>query len=223
MEIKELLAGLLLIIKSNIILCGNIAVVIALACCNLSVKQKQTAILMGAGAIILQVYLTIILVSLFKIPYLHTIGGLFLGWLLIKLLVEDRNNNSEVSGDMTKETRMIIIAILIMSMGNTPAVAAASNGNLLLLIIGLALCMPIIIVSSKIIVWLMQRIPVLVYTGAGFIAWKAGEMAVNDVNQYVPQDLVWILPAVMVLFVTGYSWYKNRKKSRRVVESPAVE
>jgi len=182
MGVQEFITGLITICVVNLVLSGDNAVVIALASRNLPVKQRKLAIFWGsAGAIILRVILTIVAVMLLKIPYLQTVGGLLLIWIGIKLLVEEEDEDEmEASSNMITAIKTIIIADLIMSLDNVLAVAAASKGNYTLLIIGLAISIPIIIVGSQLLVWLMNKFPPFVYIGAGLIAWTAGEMINGD-------------------------------------------
>jgi len=182
MGAQEFIAGLITICIVNLVLSGDNAVVIALASRNLPAKQRKLAIFWGsAGAIILRVILTIVAVMLLKIPYLQAIGGLLLIWIGIKLLVsEEDEDDLEASSNMITAIKTIIVADLIMSLDNVLAVAAASKGNYTLLIIGLVISIPIIIVGSQLLVWLMNKFPAFVYIGAGLIAWTAGEMINGD-------------------------------------------
>jgi YjbE family integral membrane protein len=182
MGTQEIILGLINICIINLVLSGDNAVVIALASRNLAAKQRKLAIFWGsAGAIILRVILTIVAVILLRIPYLQTIGGLLLVWIGLKLLIDEEDeDNLEASSNMITAIKTIIIADLIMSLDNVLAVAAASKGNYVLLIIGLAVSIPIIIVGSQLLVWLMNKFPAFVYIGAGLIAWTAGEMINTD-------------------------------------------
>jgi YjbE family integral membrane protein len=182
MSIQEIILGLLNICIINIILSGDNAVVIALASRNLPGKQRKLAIFWGsAGAIILCVVLAVVVVYLLRIPFLQTIGGLLLIWIGIKLLTDEEDEEElEASSNMMTAIKTIIIADLITSLDNVLAVAEASKGNYLLLIFGLAISIPIIIVGSQLLVWLMKKAPAFIYFGAGLIAWTAGEMINTD-------------------------------------------
>ncbi|OPX84772.1 MAG: Integral membrane protein TerC family protein [Pelotomaculum sp. PtaB.Bin104] len=182
MGANEFIAGLLAICVINLVLSGDNAVVIALASRNLPDKQRKLAIFWGSfAAIALRVVLTIVAVMLLKIPYLQTIGGLLLVWIGIKLLVsEEDEEDMEASSNVVTAIKTIVVADLIMSLDNVLAVAAASKGNFTLLIIGLVISIPIIIVGSQLLVWLMNKFPAFVYVGAGLIAWTAGEMINTD-------------------------------------------
>ena len=171
----------------DLVLSGDNAVVIALASRNLPPKQRKLAILGGsAAAIILRVCLTIIAVLLLSIPFLHAIGGILLVWIGIKLLTSEVPEEDQASSrNMITAIKAIVIADLIMSLDNVLAVAAASKGNLPLLIIGLFISISITIVGSQLLVYIMNRFPAFVYIGAGLIAWTAGEM-INRDNRIAP-------------------------------------
>jgi len=100
----------------------------------------------------------------------------------VKLLIDSDEGDSAVdaSSNIMSAIKTIVIADLIMSLDNVLAVAAASKGNILLLILGLVISVPIIIAGSQLLVWVMAKIPVLVYVGAGLIAYTAGEMINGD-------------------------------------------
>jgi len=182
MGTEEFIAGLLAICVINLVLSGDNAIVIALASRNLPPKQRKLAIFWGSfAAIALRVVLTIVAVMLLKIPYLQTVGGLLLIWIGIKLLIDEESEEDlEASSNVITAIKTIVIADLIMSLDNVLAVAAVSKGNYTLLIIGLAISIPIIILGSQLLVWLMNKFPAFVYIGAGLIAWTAGEMINTD-------------------------------------------
>lgn len=178
----EFMTGLFAIMLINLILSGDNAVVIALASRNLPPDQRKKAIFFGsAAAIVLRVILTIVAVVLLAIPFLRAIGGLLLIYIGIKLLTDEEGDDDlEGSSNLMTAIKTIVIADLIMSLDNVLAVAAVSKGSYLLLIIGLALSIPIIIVGSQLLVWVMNKFPPLVYIGAGLIAYTAGEMINGD-------------------------------------------
>lgn len=209
------LVGIMMV---NIVLSGDNAVVIAMASRCLPKKQQRLAILWGsAGAIGLRVVLTIVAVVLLQIPYLQFFGGLLLVWIAAKLLLEDEScENVEASDSLWAAVKTIIIADIIMSLDNTLAIAAIAKGDYLLLIIGLALSIPLIIFGSQILVVIMNRFPIIVYIGAGLIAWTAGEMMVRDqkighyVTAYTPE---WLIPLAITVGVIAIGvWQKKFKK-----------
>jgi len=180
---QEFFTGLLTICIINLVLSGDNAVVIALASRNLPPKHRTTAIVWGSiAAIALRVGLTIVAVILLQIPFLRTAGGALLIYIGVKLLTDEEGDDDkmEASSNIATAIKTIVIADLVMSLDNVLAVAAASNGNIVLLIIGLAISVPIIIVGSQLLVWVMKKIPVFVYIGAGLIAYTAGEMINGD-------------------------------------------
>jgi YjbE family integral membrane protein len=210
--------ALLGIIGVNIVLSGDNAVVIALACRTLPKKLQKIAILWGcAGAVILRIILTLGVVLLLRIPYLQFIGGLLLVWISVKLLVENEEHSEvKCSSSFWGAVRTIIVADIIMSLDNTLAIVAVANGDIILIVFGLVLSVPIIIFGSQIIMKMMDRFPIIVYVGAGLIAWTAGEMLIRDtkVSVYLP-DFVnhWLPLGVTVLVIAG-GWLYNRIKLR---------
>ena len=214
----ELLMGLLQIIFVNIVLSGDNAVVIALACRNLSLKQRKPAILIGtAGAVVFRIILTIAAVYILKIPFLQFVGGLLLIWISIKLLIqEDEGEDIKSHSQLVDAIKTVIIADLIMSLDNTLAIAAVAKGNIILLSLGLALSIPLVIFGAQIIVMIMEKFPIIVYVGAGLIAWTAGELIKGDeqMSHYIPQIIVLWIPVTITILVVGGSFVFNRLKFR---------
>lgn len=170
------------IIFINIILSGDNAVVIAMAVRTLSPKQRQYGILLGtAGAILLRIGLTFVAARLLEVPLVKLCGGLLILWIAFKLLLgeSEENKDKEING-LRQAIITILMADLIMSLDNVLGVAGASNGNLLLLMIGLATSIPIVIFASNIITRLMDKYPVMVVLGAAVLGRVAGEMIVSD-------------------------------------------
>ncbi len=209
------LVGIMMV---NIVLSGDNAVVIAMASRCLPPKQQRLAILWGsAGAIGLRVILTVVAVVLLQIPYLQFFGGLLLVWIAAKLLLEDEScENVEASDSLWAAVKTIIIADIIMSLDNTLAIAAIAKGDYLLLFIGLALSIPLIIFGSQLLVVVMNRFPIIVYIGAGLIAWTAGEMMIRDqkvghyFTAYTPE---WLIPLAITAAVIALGvWQKKYKK-----------
>ncbi len=211
----EFLIALSQIMMVNIVLSGDNAVVIAMASRCLPAKQQKMAILWGsAGAIGLRVVLTLVAVTLLKIPYLQFAGGLLLVWIGIKLLLEEEHSEGiQASDSLWAAVKTIIIADIVMSLDNTLAIAAIARDNYLLLGVGLALSIPLIIFGSKILVVLMSRFPIIVYIGAGLIAWTAGEMMIDDpklgshILEYTPH---WLLPAAITALTVGLGYWRRK-------------
>ena len=179
-----LIIAILQIIAIDIILGGDNAIIIALACRNLPARQKWLGILWGtAGAIILRCILVFFASTLLTIPSLKLIGGLLLLWIGVKLLAdEDEIDEGAVkqSSSLWEAVRTIIIADFVMSLDNSVAIAAAAKGNMVLVIFGLALSVPIIIGGSAIILKLMQRYPIIISAGAALLGWLAGDLIAHD-------------------------------------------
>jgi YjbE family integral membrane protein len=216
------LAALLQVVLVNIVLSGDNAVVIALAARDLAPRHRKLAILWGSlGAVILRVALTIVAVQMLRIPYLQFVGALLLVWIAVKLLVEKdgpdeaQHANRNVFGAI----RTILIADVVMSLDNTLAIAGVAKGDEMLLIIGLVLSVPLIVWGSTLIMKIMDRFPVVVYLGAGLIAWTAGEMMDFDtaMQPYLPsllQKSFW-LPLGITIVVLAYGWWRNQRAGRK--------
>ena len=195
--------GLLKIIWINIILSGDNAVVIALAARSLPEHQQKKAIMFGSGAaVVLRIVLTVVAAKLLALSYLQIIGGLLLLWIGTQLLGgedEDEGEGGEKSG-LWVAIRTILIADLVMSLDNVIAVAAAAKGNMVLLILGLAISIPLVIFGSKLMIKLMDRFPVIVTLGAALIGWVGGETIVSDVAlQSIVEANHWMHTAFPVL------------------------
>ncbi len=204
----ELLSQILIIIGIDIVLGGDNAIVIALACRNLPVDKRNKAILLGTGlAIVVRVALTILAVYLLMIPYLQLIGGLFLVYIAYNLLTEDGDDVDKIRGGTTlfQAVRTIVVADLVMGFDNVLAVAGAAHGNIILVVAGLLISIPIIVWGSKIILKFMERFPIIIYIGAGILALTAGKMMTHEERI---QPLLesysysyYIIPLITIVFV----------------------
>ena len=176
--------GLVKIIWINIILSGDNAVVIAMAARTLPPHQQGKAVVWGsAAAVVLRVLLTVVAARLLAMPYLQIVGGLLLVWIGVQLLGEEDEGEegpAKHHGTLMIAIRTILIADLVMSLDNVIAVAAAAKGDMVLLILGLAISIPLVIFGSTLMIKLMERFPVIVVIGAGLIGWVAGEAVVSD-------------------------------------------
>ena len=170
------------IIMINIVLSGDNAVVIALACRSLPPSQQKKAIIFGSvGAIVLRIVLTFFAIYLLTLPYLKLIGAALLLWIGVGLLKgDDGEEDLEGHSNLAAAIKTIVVADLVMSLDNVIGVAAAAKGNVPLLVIGLVISIPLIIYGSTMILKLMARFPVIITVGAGLLGWVAGEMAVSD-------------------------------------------
>lgn len=176
--------GLFKIVWINIILSGDNAVVIALAARGLPPEQQKKAVLFGSGAaVVLRIALTVVAAKLMQLPFVEVIGGLLLLWIGVGLLKgedEEEDSRSVARQGMMAAVRTILLADLVMSLDNVIAVAAAAGGDMLLLILGLAISIPLVIFGSTLMIKLMERFPVIVTLGAALIGWVAGETITSD-------------------------------------------
>ena len=189
------------IIMIDILLGGDNAVVIALACRKLPQHQRLKGILWGtAGAIVLRVVLIAFALTLLQVPYLKLVGAALLMWIGVKLLVpqdEDGHAGIEGSDKLWAAVKTVIVADLVMSVDNVIAIAGAATGagsqhQLALVIFGLVVSIPIIIWGSQLVLKLMDRFPMIITVGAMLLGWIAGTMAQTDpaVKDWVPQTSV---------------------------------
>jgi len=177
--------ALLQIMVINVVLSGDNAVVIALACRRLSPRHQKIAFLWGSvGVVILMVALTGVVSYLLSLPYLEMVGSAMLLWIGVKLLMGEEEGGEdgkvEQKSTLGAAIRTIIIADMIMSLDNVLAMAAAAHGHLWMLIAGLVVTVPIILFGSALLMKLMERFPVFVMIGAALIGWVAGEMVISD-------------------------------------------
>ena len=173
------------IILANIVLSGDIAVVIAMAARRLPDSQRQKAIFWGsAAAIVMRILLTLVAVQLLAFPYLKIVGAFLLVYIGVQLLAEGEDGGGDdhksVKDGMAAAVRTILIADLVMSLDNVIAVAAAAKGNTALLIVGLAVSIPLIIFGSTLLMKVMDRFPIIITMGAALLGFLAGEMFVTD-------------------------------------------
>lgn len=170
------------IILINIVLSGDNAVVIALAAKSLPPRQKRLAVIYGsAAAIILRIVLTIFALQLLTLPYLKLIGAAALFYIGVQLLAaDDGEEDIEGHSNLWGAIKTILIADLVMSLDNVLGVAAAANGNVTLLIVGLAISVPLIVFGSTLVLRLMEKFPIIITLGAGLLGYLAGEMLFSD-------------------------------------------
>jgi YjbE family integral membrane protein len=170
------------IIWINVLLSGDNALVIAMACRGLHGRHRLWGMIIGAGiAVVLLIAFTGIVATLMALPYLKLFGGLALLVIAAKLLVpEDENNEIAAGATLWQAIRIVVIADIIMSLDNVIAVAAAANGQLPLLILGLAISIPMIVAGAALIMMVLDRFPILVWLGALLLGWIAGDVIATD-------------------------------------------
>ena len=190
------------IILIDILLGGDNAVVIALACRGLPPKQRKLGIIYGtAGAIVLRVILIAFALALLAIPYLKLVGGVLLVWIGVQLLSpqhdEDDHSNIGSSDKLWGAVKTVIVADLVMSVDNVLAIAGAATSagshQIPLVIFGLLVSIPIIVAGSQLVLKLMDRFPIIITLGAMLLGWIAGQMAFTDpgVRPYLPEGKTW--------------------------------
>ena len=170
------------IVWINVLLSGDNALVIAMACRGLHGRIRLWGMVIGAGiAVVLLITFTGIVATLMSLPYLKLIGGLALIVIAAKLLVpEDENDEIAAGTTLWHAVRIVVIADIIMSLDNVIAVAAAANGEITLLVLGLAISIPMIIAGAALIMMILDRFPALVWLGAMLLGWIAGGVIVSD-------------------------------------------
>jgi YjbE family integral membrane protein len=170
------------IIWINVLLSGDNALVIAMACRGLHGRHRLWGMIIGAGiAVVLLIAFTGVVTTLMALPYLKLIGGLALIGIAAKLLVpEDEDNEIAAGATLLQAIRIVVIADIIMSLDNVIAVAAAANGQLSLLVLGLAISIPMIIAGAALIMMVLDRFPFLVWLGALLLGWIAGDVIETD-------------------------------------------
>jgi YjbE family integral membrane protein len=204
------------IILIDILLGGDNAVVIALACRGLPPRQRRLGIIYGtAGAIILRVVLIAFALALLAVPYLKLVGAVLLLWIGVKLLApqeDDDHGNISASDKLWGAVKTVIVADLVMSVDNVLAIAGAAESagahQLPLVIFGLLVSIPIIVAGSQIVLKLMDRFPWIITAGGMLLGWIAGQMAFTDpaLKSYVPELKAWeygaaAAGAVLVLLI----------------------
>ena len=167
----------------NVLLSGDNALVIAMACRALEPRQRLWGMILGAGvAVILRIIFTGIVATLMALPYLKLVGGLALILIAAKLVVPEEEDEGGVqsASHLWHAVQIVVVADIVMSLDNVIAVAAAANGSLPLLVLGLAISVPLIVAGAALIMALLNRLPILVWAGAALLGWIAGDVIATD-------------------------------------------
>jgi YjbE family integral membrane protein len=175
--------AVLRIIGINIVLSGDNAVVIALACRTLPRGQRFIGIILGAGAaVVLRIIFTVVVQQLFDLPWLKLVGGLILFWIAVKLLLGDEANEDGVKSgaNVWEALKIVAIADIVMSLDNVLAIAGAAGGNMQLIVVGLAISIPLVVFGSTVLMWLLNHLPILVWAGSALLGWVAAELIVTE-------------------------------------------
>jgi YjbE family integral membrane protein len=231
------------IIIVNIILSGDNAVVIALACMHLPPKQRLWGMVLGAGvAVLLRILFTLVVAQAMEYPYLKLVGGVLLLWVAVKLVAEDASDGGE--GEVRKATSLwsavwiVTIADIVMSLDNVIAIAASAETaaaqvdaahalamKASLIVFGLATSVPLIIAGSALLMALLQRFPILVWAGGGLLGWVAGDIMGKDdaLTRFVSAGMMetvhlWAAAAgVLFVISAGYLLVRSRRAAHEDV------
>ncbi|MGH8806672.1 MAG: TerC family protein [Noviherbaspirillum sp.] len=219
--------AILQIVAIDVVLGGDNAVVIGLACRRLPEKQRKLGILWGmAGAVGLRVVLIMFAVTLLAVPYLKMVGAALLLWIGVKLLLpeaHDGEHHIEAGATLAAAIKTIIVADAVMSLDNVIAIAGAAGDSKLLIVFGLLLSIPIIMLGSQLVIKLMDRFPIVIIAGGALLGWIAGGMAVSDLavsgwfKTNVPAAQ-WIGPMIGAIVVVALGkWLAARAAAKRGV------
>ena len=233
------------IIWINILLSGDNAVVIALACRSLPPKQRFWGILLGAGAaVVLRIFFTIIIAQIMGLAFLKLVGGLLLLWIAIKLIVpsEEHGEGSVKAGDtLMRAVWLVTVADIVMSLDNVIAIAAAAETagirvdpahadsiKTVLIIFGLVTSIPLIVAGSALLMSLLDRFPILVWAGAALLGWVAGDIMVKDsaLERVLSPDQLHSLhfwaAAAGAVFVVALGWWLKHRQHKHMLDAPLV-
>jgi YjbE family integral membrane protein len=230
--------ALIKIMWINVLLSGDNAVVIAMACLGLPPRQRLWGMVLGAGvAVVLRIIFTVVIAQLMLLPYLKIVGGLALFYIAAKLLVPEDEDEDEVQAveHLWRAVRIVAVADIVMSLDNVIAIAAAAEGNFALILIGLAISIPLIVAGAALIMTLLERFPILVWAGAALLGWIVGETIATDpvIMAYLKPRLgeegfhyvmlfAALLGAILVLVVGGL-WRRAKQGASREEKVSAAE
>lgn len=225
----EFISGLLAIIMIDLVLAGDNAILIGLAARKLPKEQQKKVIIWGAvGAIVIRIIATLLVVWLLEVPGLHLIGGLLLVWIAYKLLIDEEEHDVKPADSMWAAIKTIIIADALMGLDNVLAVAGASHGNFILVVIGLLVSIPVVMYGSTLILKLIERFPFIIIIGAGILGWTAAKMIVAEpfMHDYFANPFIkYGFEAIVVfgILFAGISRQKNIEKEKANREKMQIE
>lgn len=222
----EFFTALITIVLIDLMLAGDNAIVIGLAARNLPKASQKKAILWGtAGAVIIRIIATLLIVYLLKIPFLLAVGGVVLLWIAYKLLIqEETHEHVEAGSSLWTAVRTIVIADAAMGLDNVIAIAGAASGgsssdhSTLLVILGLLISIPIVVWGSTLFVTLIKRYPWIIYFGSAILAYTAAKMITHEkqLAELFDNDAAnWAFIAIVVIAVLALGIWSNAVKNRR--------
>ena len=223
----EFLSALLAIVIIDLVLAGDNAIVIALAARSLPAALQKKAIIWGTvGAIVVRAAMTLVVVWLLMVPGLRFLGGLALVWIAYKLLVpkphEDAIHDRPID-NFWSAMKTIVIADALMGLDNVLAVAGAAKGSFLLVVLGLLISIPIVVWGSTLILKWVDRFPVIVYLGAGVLAWTATQMMLHEpllLPHLHERDLLKVSAYLVVIAGVLLAGFLAERRHRRTLVSP---
>ncbi|MGE3829534.1 MAG: TerC family protein [Parvibaculaceae bacterium] len=218
--------AILQIIWIDLLLSGDNAVVIALACRQLPPHLRKWGIILGAGmAILLRIVFAAVISYLLAVPFLKVVGGLLLVWIAVKLIKgeeSDSHENIQASDKLYRAIWTIAVADAVMSLDNVVAIAAVAKGDIILFSFGLALSIPLIMVGSQLILSMIERFPIIVWAGAALLGWIAGEMIIGDPVVERTFGLIHHGPSMYIAAAIGAAlviliglWLKSRRREAK--------
>lgn len=221
LSLTQFFSGILSIVMIDLVLAGDNAIVIGLACRNLPRNIQMKAICFGtAGAIVIRILATLAIVWLLQIKGLMLGGGILLIWISYKLLAKPQNHDSvKCHESLFSAVITIMIADAVMGIDNILAIAGASHGNYTMVVIGLGISIPIMVFGSTLIIRLINRFPLIIDLGAAVIAYTAGKMITEEPflhNLFIRMELKYLLIALVIIGVllTG-----RRERKRCIIEN----
>ncbi|MCF6409470.1 TerC family protein [Pseudalkalibacillus salsuginis] len=216
----EFFSALLAIVIIDLVLAGDNAILIGLAARNLPAQQQKKVIIWGTlGAILIRIVATLTVVWLLKIPGLLLVGGLLLVIIAYKLLVDNKDHDVKAAGGFWAAIRTIIVADVLMGLDNVLAIAGASHGNLLLVVLGLLISVPIIMFGSRLILIWVDRFPIIITIGSAVLAWTASKMMVSEpfLKGFFENGFIkYGFEIVVVAAVISAGYLKKRKVEKEV-------
>ena len=210
------------IIGVDILLAGDNAVVIALACRNLPPHQRMWGIALGTlVAVLMRVIFTLVVSQMMEMSYVKIIGGVALFYIALKLLTDGEQHEKNIKGssNLWAAVRTVAIADVVMSLDNVLGIAGAANGKISLIIFGLLVSIPLVVVGAQMVMKLLTRYPILVWAGGALLGWIAGQVIATDpvVKALLGPD--WAKPAEIAavilgaVFVVGVAWLLRRNNT----------
>jgi YjbE family integral membrane protein len=174
--------SVLQIIWINVLLSGDNAIVIALACRSLPPKQRLMGMVLGTGvALSMRLVFAAVVSTVMLLPYVKIAGGVALLWIAVKLLMPSEEVGGGKSSDsLWRAVKLIAVADVVMSLDNVIAVAAAADGNVALLVLGLAISVPAIVGGATLLAAMINRFPIIIWAGAALLGWIAGDVVASD-------------------------------------------